>query len=140
MLRFSLDWWRSMGIWGWPNLLLVGIAIGLSLVYEAVPPGWTNHGLRTVGEVRVGLRSRGRIEPGEPIQLMLTASEAARMRFGFDAAQARQTPRALAVDLPAGEGLQLTVAAPAQTGAPLIAVLTDAGGDAARWNLGRLYD
>ncbi len=137
MLRFSVEWWRSMGIWGWPNLLLVGIAFGLSIIYEAIPPGWTDHGSRTLGEIRVNFRTNGKIEPGEQFEIMLNASEDAALKFGFDNSEPQDIH---AVNLPANENLEMTVIAPAQTSKPLFAVLTDARGASASWNLGRLYD
>ena len=136
MIRFASDWWRSMGIWSWPNLVLIGIAIWLAAEYEAVAGGWVHHGARSVGDIRVSFRTQGRIRPGATFRIRLEANDAASITFGFGN-EALTNERSL--DLPAATGLELEFTAPRQTDAPLIMELIDDQGNIARWNLGRLY-
>ncbi len=137
MTRFAIDWWRCMGIWRWPNLALVGLACWLAFEYEAVPDGWINHGARSFGDLRVTLRTRGRIKPGEPFEIMLDASDTASMLFEIGGAAREQVRE---IELSTDESLELTVDAPVQTDEPLFIVLTDERENSACWSLGRLYD
>ncbi len=139
-----------MGIWRWPNLLLVGIACWFAIGYEAVAPGWTNHGSRAFGDLSITLRTRGRIEPGAPFEAMLEANGAASVVLRV---RARPRDRASSVpldeqwnaqwnvQLSGGQGEILEVMAPKEADAPMVLVVTgDRSGESARWNLGRLYD
>ncbi len=137
MIRFAVGWWRAMGIWGWPNLLLVGVAFWLAIEYQAVAAGWTSHGARAIDDVRVSLATRGKIESSGRFEVMLEASGSGSMRLTIGADTNAQSHT---IDLSPNESLVLTVTAPEQFGAPLIIQLTDRGRGSAAWNLGRLYD
>ena len=58
-----------MGLWRWPNLLLVVCACYLALIYEAVPAAWVNHGNKELGNLEIIFYTKGRIIPQEPAGL-----------------------------------------------------------------------
>jgi len=82
-MKFLRGWWLSMGPWRWLNALPIIVAITLSMVYEPMPSGWTDHGTVTVGGTEVRLASRGAIRAGERLALRLTVSEPAALELGF---------------------------------------------------------
>lgn len=78
--------WKGMGFWKWPAVLMLLIWAGLTPYLGPIPPQWQNHGPQTAGGVTLTLETRGRMIPGNDVELRLTANDTRTRKIsaGFD--------------------------------------------------------
>ena len=76
-------WWRGLGWLRWPSALLVALALALTVVYQPIPLGWTDHGERVLGNHVVRLHTKGRVRAGREVEFRLEASDAAARSCGI---------------------------------------------------------
>ncbi|MDG2249262.1 MAG: hypothetical protein P8N11_00320 [Gammaproteobacteria bacterium] len=135
MSQILVAWWNSMGLWRWPNLLLVVCACYLALIYEAVPAAWVNHGNKELGNLEIIFYTKGRIVPQEKLSTRIEISEAADLVLGIESSAF--TP--ISLSSVEQRVLELELAIPNDKTKELKVYVSDKGANIAVWNLGRLY-
>ena len=124
-----------MGLWRWPNLLIVVYACYLALIYEAVPAAWISHGDKELGNLEIIFYTKGRIIPQEKLSTRIEISEAADLVLGIESSVFAPIP----LSSVGQRVLELELAIPNDKTKELKVYVSDKEANIAVWNLGRLY-
>ena len=135
MVNAIVKWWQSMGYWRWLNGALVLIALVLSLSYQALPSGWTDHGRRTIDGSDIHLDTRGEIRAGIPASARLWISEPVDLSVTSGAGSPFQIEQA---DFDADNEVEFTLLMPTGLTEAVVVTVSSNSNAAARWNLGKL--
>ena len=136
MKRAIKSWWYSMGYWRWPNALILLTAIYLSIIFEAVPNDWVQHGFRSLGDIEIQFSTRGGIRPGIKFSGKIEATGSGSITIGFR----QNLGEAIYLDF-AGPGSQeISLIAPESTERQIFLVASNESDGLVMWNIGRLYD
>ena len=135
MSLILVTWWNSMGLWRWPNLLLVVCACYLALIYEAVPTTWINHGSKELGNLEIIFYTKGRIVPLEKLSTRIEISEAADLVLGIESSAFTPIPLSFVEQ----RVLELELVIPNDKTKELKVYVSDKEANSTVWSLGRLY-
>lgn len=124
-----------MGLWRWPNLLIVVYACYLALIYEAVPAAWVNHGNKELGNLEIIFYTKGRIIPQEKLSTRIEISEVADLVLGIESSAFAP----ISLSSVEQRVLELELAIPNDKTKELKIYVSDKEANIAVWNLGRLY-
>ena len=125
-----------MGYWRWPNAFILSTAIYLSIIYEAVPTDWVEHGFRSLGDVEVQFSTRGEIRPGIKFNGKIEATGSGSITIGFR----QNLGEAISLDFAESGSQEINLIAPETTERQIILVASDDSDSLVMWNIGRLYD
>ena len=125
-----------MGYWRWPNALILLTAIYLSIIFEAVPNDWVEHGFRSLGVIEIQFSTRGGIRPGIKFSGKIEATGSGSITIDFR----QNLGEAIYLDF-AGPGSQeISLIAPESTERQIFLVASNESDGLVMWNIGRLYD